>query len=145
MTTGNDEVPAGVAKPAKAPIRRLCSLSIHDASSSSEDIMVDTSLFPAGSVCSGDIMKLVAVEGFEKRKSGAAEDFHNDADGSKLAAEFGEEGGTAPSDVNDSQSYDHLLGSERSNIFVAEGMSQEMLSKHPHLQVRSTPERARKG
>ena len=136
MATTSDEVSAAVAHPAEAPIRRLCSLSIHDASSSAEDVLVDTSMFPAGSVCIGDIMKIVAVEGFEQRKAGAVEDPHIDANRSKLAAEIGGEGGTAPRDSNMSQSYDHLLGSEKSNIFVVRNISQEMRSKHPGLQVR---------
>ena len=80
-------------------------------------------------------MKIVAVEGLEERKSGTVDDMYVDANRSKLVNEAGGEGGTAPSGTNASPASEHLLGSEKSDIVVVKGMGQEMLSKHPNLQV----------
>ena len=80
-------------------------------------------------------MQIVAVEGLEKRSSGVVEDFHVDANRSNIAGELGADGRNGSSSWGDPQGYEHLLGSEKTNIFVAKSMSQEMLSKHPDLEV----------
>ncbi len=136
--TGDDEVPAGSSKPRNAPtlpIRRLCSLSLHDASSSTEDILLDTSLFPPESVRTGDIMQIVAVEGFENRSSGATENFQIDKSRSKPTGQAEGEERIAPLPSIDPQNFDHLLIEEKNNIFVVKNMSMEMLSKQQNIQV----------
>lgn len=135
---GGDKAPARSSEPGKAPTlpwRRLCSLSLHDASSFTEDILVNTSLFPPQSVRTGDIMQIVAVDGFGKRNTGASENFYDDTSRIKPTGGAGEEDRNNPSPSIDLQNYDQLLVSEKSNIFVVQGMSHEMLSKQPNIEV----------
>ena len=132
------EVPTIFQKPGMAPTaptRRLCSLTLHDASFSSEEILVNTSLLPAESVRTGDVMQIVPVEGFVKRNSGNFADFPSDASRLKSAAEARGEDRNSPFPSVNPQAYDHLLRSEKSNIFMVTSMSQEMLSKQPSMQV----------
>lgn len=135
---GGDEVPTSPSKEGQAPrlpFRRLCSLSLHDASSFTEDILVNTSLFPAQSVRAGDIMQIVAVDGFEKHHSGAVGNFHVDTSRTKPTGEA--EGGdrNTPAPLINLQSYDALLSPEKTNIFVVKSMGPEMLSKQPSIEV----------
>lgn len=135
---GGEEVPKGSSKPGKVPtlpFQCLCSLSLHDAGASTEDILVNTSLFPAQSVRAGDIMQIVAVDGFEKHNTGAIENFYIDTSRLKPTGEAGEGDRNTTPPANDLPNYDHLLVSEKSNIFVVKSMNDEMLSKQPNLQV----------
>lgn len=132
-----DKVPARPSKEGqvpKLPFRRLCSLSRHDASSAADDILVNTSLFPAQSVGAGDIMQIVAVDGFEKNNSGATESFYTDTSRTKLTGGAGGDRNTSAPLIN-SQHYDALLSPEKTNIFVVKSIGPEMLSKQPNLEV----------
>ncbi len=80
-------------------------------------------------------MQIVAAEGLEKRNSGVVEDFHVDANRPKVTGEAGVDDRNGSSSLGDPQGYDHLLRTEKTKIFVVKSMSQEMLLKHPNLEV----------
>ena len=121
----SDEVPGSSPKLDKVsplPIRRMCSLSLHDANSSAEEILVNESLFPAHTIRVGDIMQIVPVES---------------QGWNKTASEAGEDDGNTQT-LDGLNRYDHLLCSERCTIFIFKSISQEMLSRQPNLQVSRT-------
>lgn len=48
--------PLGALKPATASLRRVCMLWTHDESFSAEEVLVNFSQFPIGSINSGDLL-----------------------------------------------------------------------------------------
>lgn len=108
----------------KDPIHRLCTVSIHEGSSSDEGVLLNLEYFPHERVKDGDLMRIsLEKEDFEPKIA---------RNGAVSASTFNQLGN---SNVEESRYAERNSDSIRTHLFVAKAASAEMLTRQPTIQL----------
>ena len=100
------------------PVRRLCSLSIHNENLSKEDVVINLALFHGTDVKTGTLMQLTAIKGSD------------DTLVHSVKLQNALQKPTHAADVHSEN-----VDISRHHVFSAKAMSEEMLSKQPNAQI----------
>lgn len=124
---------AGWAKSSNAPVRRLCSLWIHDESFSTEDVLVNLSQFPTDKINIGDLLQIMAIDESNKDTLDVNQ-FQSPSSNRGKKKDFSRDG--EPSGIRGTPHFNELrFDLSKRHVFVVKATSLEQNLKQPGLQV----------
>jgi DEP domain-containing protein 5 len=123
---------------AREPVERRCVLWIHDEQYSKEEVILNTDLFPVGTVKPGDLLAIVAlktdvaVKDFQERNASAKKGTEPFSASLQPDINVEERKSSTGSVSVDGQ---HDIDQQKRYLFAVKDMSKELKAKQPNLEV----------